>query len=193
MVKWAYPVSNPLYFSLIARYGQRLPSNLRHEWSEEWPGKVITHEKVYSGSDKANSDKCKEMRKHWGMTKGFSHVDGDQKNVKHTHTKKPGPRCAENTLKSNGYKILKTGTVLTFCKGIPGKRRAFTAVSLFSFLFFFCVKLNSSSQTQPVSPMQQEPPWSYDCRMLGIMEIKWLHADSKQQSKSVHLYLNSRH
>lgn len=101
---------------------------------------VITHEKANSGSDKANSDKCKEMRKHWGMTKGFSHVDADQKNVKRTKKKKkPDPRCAENTLKSNGYKILKTGTVLTFCKGIPGKRWAFTAVSLFSFsVLFLC-------------------------------------------------------
>lgn len=27
-------------------------------------GGVITHKKVNSGSDKANSDKCKEMRKH---------------------------------------------------------------------------------------------------------------------------------
>lgn len=149
-VKWAYPVSNPLYFSLIARYGLCPPSNLRHEWSEERAGEVITHEKVNGGSDKANSNECREMRKHWGMTKGFSHVDGDQKDVKHTKKKKkPDPCCAENTLKSNGYKILETGTVLTFCKGMPGKRWAFTAVSLFSFLFFFCVKLHSSSQTQP--------------------------------------------
>lgn len=90
VVKWAYPVSSPLYFTLIACYGQRPPSNLRHQWSEERVGEVITHEKVNSGSDKANSDKCKEMRKHWGMTKGFSHVDGDQKNVKHTDTQKAG-------------------------------------------------------------------------------------------------------